>query len=203
MTISIRRGLTWALALGLLAAVLSPLAWRALSPVKSQPADGQHTFMSIDGLQLPFEVKRYAKLADLVIVGTPVSDEVHSFTENASIPEWAKSDEMYATAGYHDVTIQVAEYVKGKGPEAISIRRLAPPPDVSLASAAPVPTLDQQQVMFLQEGTGLWTGGYLILGEQSLADLVNDIVKFKSGKEQRLDEFRKDVKSADEDKQSP
>lgn len=181
--------------------VASATVFWAVSRTMSPPSAIGHIeeSLSIEGLHSPFEVKRYAKLADLVVVGTPVAENVHQFTENAQIPESAKSDEMYATAGYYDVTVQVNEYMKGKGPEQLSIRRLAPPPDVMFGSSVPEPQLNQTYVFFLQTGTELWTGGYLALGQESLGAIEVDIVDFPDRKI-TVKQLREEVKSAEEDK---
>jgi uncharacterized protein YndB with AHSA1/START domain len=177
------------------------LGWLATSGARSSDPGDTERYLSMHGLQKAFTVKKYAKLADLVVVATPVSDEVHPFTENEAIPEWARNDENYATAGYHDVTLEVSEYVKGRGPDTVSVRRLEPPPGTVFDSSAPVPVLGQPQVFFLQEGDGVWTGGYLVLGEEALASVEGDVVKFKSGKEMKLDDFRKEVKEAEKERE--
>lgn len=156
-------------------------------------------YIAINGLSERFTVQKYAKLADLVVRGTVVSDVVRRFTENNQIPDSYKSDEMYG-ASYHDVTVAITEYIKGKGPDQISVRRLAPPEGYVLSGTAPEPFLGRDQVMFLSEGTGLWSGGYLVLGDQSLAEVVEGKVKLKTLPQMAMDDFRKEVGESEKGK---
>lgn len=194
-----RRNRRAAIALAVIAAAAAgALLWaQPRSGATRVQAEGS---LSIEGLKkFPFAVKQYAKLADLVVIGTPVSEKVYPFTENPLIPESAKNDEMYATAGYYDVTVRVSEYLKGKGPEQLSVRRLAPPTGVGLEGEAPTPTIDQTYVFFLSEGTELWTGGYLPLGFESLGVVTDQIVNFPS-EQSTVEKVREDVKNAEKQK---
>lgn len=149
-------------------------------------------YLGVEGLSLDFTVNRYTRLADLVVIATPISDRALPFSENPLIPEAARSDEMYS-AGYHDVTVEVAEYLKGTGPRTLSVRRLDPPPGVLFSSSAPEPTLGQAQVMFLSRGDGLWKGGYLVMGEPALGVVSGDKVTLPFAPDMSLEEFRRRV----------
>ncbi len=167
-------------------------ACSASRPIEGRAAKGNDSHLSVQGLSVRFTIQRYSRLADLVIRGVPTSDVVRPFTSNGAIPDSAKDDEMYGTAGYHDVTVRVTEYLKGEGGDTVSVRRLDPPPGVGFSSSAPEPELDKEQVMFLSQGEGLWSGGYLVLGEQSLAPVVGGAVKLPGGSV-LLSEFRERV----------
>lgn len=190
--------------IALIVLATAAIATSVAATVRSgEVSDRTEKSLSIEGLKKsPFEVKQYAKLADLVVIGTPVSESVHPFTDNPLIPESAKSDEMYATAGFYDVTIQVTEYLMGKGPDQLSVRRLAPPPDVVFDSEAPTPLLNQSYVLFLTSGTDLWTGGYLALGQESLGSISSNEVSFPDEKT-TVDKVREDVKDAEKEKNKP
>jgi hypothetical protein len=152
----------------------------------------------IGGLSANLTLRQRAYVSDLIIRGTPISDTVHRFTENGAIPESAKQEKLYQTAGYHDVVIQVAEYLKGSGPTTLSVRRLASIGGVGIEDAAPVPALDKEQVMLLFQGTGVFVGGYLILGPEGLGKVFdNDLLSFPSGTTLSLDELRQAIATAE------
>lgn len=87
------------------------------APIESRPEP--RPYLSVEGVSLEFTVNRYARLADLVVIATPISDRTLPFSDNPLIPESARSDEMYS-AGYHDVTVEVAEYLKGRDQERLA-----------------------------------------------------------------------------------
>jgi hypothetical protein len=193
MTNRHRRSVLTLVVVILVALVLGVVINRYRVNAPHEGPDVERPYMSVDGLSLDFTVKKYAKLADLVVVATPVSDNTRPFSDNTQIPEAARSDEMYS-AGYHDVTVEVAEYLKGTGPDRLSVRRLDPPPGVVFSSSAPKPVMGKEQVMFLSRGDGLWTGGYLVMGEQALGEVSDEKVILPSAPEMSLGEFRRKVR---------
>lgn len=50
--------------------------------------------------------------------------------------------------------------------------------------------------MFLSQGEGLWTGGYLVLGEQSLGSVADGAVNLPEEGSVPLSEFRERVTAA-------
>jgi hypothetical protein len=135
--------------------------------------------------------------SDLIVVGTPIEDEVRPFSAKPR-----REEQLARRAGigaYHDVQVEVHEYLKGASPEEISVQRRAASPESSSAAGgeqsntsgdAPAPAVGEEQIFFLFEGRGPWAGGYLLLGEQGIGQESGDVVTTRSGDRFTLAELR-------------
>lgn len=181
---------------GLILAVGAAGAQASWSGVFSalQPA-GPNT-LSVHGLEERLTIEELAQRADVIVVGVATSDQVRSFRENAAIPEADRDPRIYARASFHDMSFQVLEYVKGSGPSEINVRWLASSPSLRIGSQ-PVPELQalRQYVLFLNEGTGVWTGGYTMLGRRGAGDLAGQQATFAEYGTLSLDRIRESARS--------
>lgn len=154
--------------------------------------------VNIDGFEASLSVQELAYVSDLVLIGTPTEESIKPFT-SVQIPEGDKqkieNDPIYKTGNYYDVTVKVERYLKGSGPDLISIRRLAAGSNFGISSEAPVPEIGTKQIMFISNEGGVWTGGYIINGSQSLGRIVDGTVNFLSGQTLTLQDVEKLVAS--------
>lgn len=152
--------------------------------------------VSVYGLEKRLTLEELAEKADLIVVGVATSDQVRSFRENAEIPEADRDPRLYAEGAYHDMSFRVLEYVKGSGPSEISVRWLASSPGLQIRSQT-VPELQalKQYVLFLNTGTGAWTGGYTMLGRRGAGDLVGQEATFAEYGTLSLDRIRQAARS--------
>ena len=130
------------------------------------------------GLEAPLSLIELTQLADLVVIGTAVTDRVVPFTANSAIPP-EERDRIYAKGAFHDLTLEVGEYLKGSGARAISIRWHASTPQLTIVSEhLPNLVTGTPYILFLERGRGVWVGGYTVLGSRGLGTVVNGDARF-------------------------
>jgi hypothetical protein len=130
---------------------------------------GGQELVGFMGSQLLLPLPELTRRADLVVIGTAVGDTVQPFTANVGISSALRSDPSYLSGAYHDLTFHVIEYLKGSGPDGLSIRRRASTQTQVVVTEEVTPLMaGRQYVLFLEKGVGLWTGGYYPIGTQAV-----------------------------------
>jgi len=137
--------------------------------------------IGVYGLEAPLSLAELSQRADLVVIGTVASDVVRPFTANPDVPISDRDPKIYAKGAYHDVRLNVIEYLKGRGPQQLSIRSFASSGSLGLiASEAPTLIPGQQYALFLQRGESVWSGGYLVLGSRGVGQVTGSTVDFRA-----------------------
>ncbi len=156
----------------------------------------------VDGLQQPLTEVELAAVSDLVVRGTSTAEAERAFVDNPQIPDAAKDDEAYANSTYHQVTVRVDEILSASANSTVAVGAsinvstlakyitddglggvLGGTEDVRLAAG-------QEYVLFLDLGTGLWTGSYLAQGSQGVGEVSGNNVTFRDGDTTTLDQLR-------------
>lgn len=150
--------------------------------------------VAIHGLEATLTLEELSKRADLVVVGTARSEATRRFTSLADIPVAERDPLIYPTGAFVDVTFAVREYIKGSGGREVSVRRLAASPTLIIEddSGSQI-EVGRDYVLFLERGRGLWSGGYVIMGQQGAGVIVGDVVDLPAHGATSLAALRKAV----------
>ena len=112
------------------------------------------------GLEIVKPIDELSGMVDVVVRGVPI----YRTTDKRQIPARAHRPDAPARFKYIDtVQFQVSEYLKGDGPDVISIfDKGTGEPDIGLPQLID----DQEYVLFLEstEGSSFWGSGYIVTG---------------------------------------
>ncbi len=121
--------------------------------------DGESSAL-VSGFEIVKPIDELSEIADVVVRGVPIS----RVTNKRQIPARAHRPNAPLRFKYIDtVQFQVAEYLKGEGPDTISIfDKGAGAPDIGLPQFID----DQEYVLFLEstEGSSFWGSGHIVAG---------------------------------------
>lgn len=176
--------------------VFALCAGALMSACASSPPQTNHSFHAY-GLQEALDLPELGERADLVVVGVARGETKRRFTDNRHVPVEHRSEPGYARSTFFAREITVEAVVKGdhEGP-ALHVARLA---TLDLGDGSAMTAEHDESflleegvryVLFLQRGSGIWTGHWLVLGAQGVGELHGDTVIFRDGKKIGLDELR-------------
>lgn len=133
----------------------------------------------IYGLEQSLTFAQLVSRAEIVAVGTLVSDTVVPFATNDAIPQSDRDPRLDAKSAYHDAAFTVRELVKGTAPTTLSVRWLASTPQLLVAQQGlPELTVGEQYVLLLQKGTLMFTGGYIVVSGHGAGVVRGDSATF-------------------------
>lgn len=163
---------------------------RASTPHDVLSMDSNYaTHGGIGGFQIEASLEQLTAASDIVVRGVVLSDEIRAFSQDSALSGLFRPEALELAGSYRDVKIVVFEYLKGTGPAAISVRRLNLPPGFEAEDQAE-PFIEEEQILFLFEGTGVWSGGYLVLGEQGIARVTGYAAVSATGMTFSIDQLR-------------
>lgn len=156
---------------------------------------------SLHGSQQAMTYSELVAVADAVVIAVAGQPLERGFTENSAIPVAAQSEVGYQGSRYEYVPLRVDQVIAGKLTSAPSVARLTV---LVERTGSPAQVQDDElrleagkrYLLFLSEGDQLWSGHYLALGVQAVAELVGDQAMFRSGVSAPLDGVVKAVRES-------
>lgn len=137
----------------------------------SEPA-AERQESSIDGMTLKLSLPEYLQKAELVVLGTVQQRTQHTDDHPG----------MWKGTKYEDVTVKINEVLTGSETGEISVRRHLPSGTVRLSEDVYRGQFDvDHQYLMLLFRSDYWPNSYLVLGEQGVAEVNGDNVKFPAG----------------------
>lgn len=195
--------------LGVLLPVIAGIRWGG-DDAPSGPAAYVY-----DGLQQNLTLAGLAGRADAVVVGDVTQIVRRLVTDRAAIteglPDEARDNPAYGSLEHSDATVQVVEYLKGDGPQAVRVpfetkigseNGAKPPIEPSGAALGN----QRRYVLFITKGTArLWSGRWLMMGENGILSEVapGSFQQPGTGKSYTLEEIREAVEQSKNNNTAP